>query len=151
MGRQTYSTPPYIGQLTTAASMDHYDSHFPGRLIWFDRIQGITNTSLALYPVGLRFCILFASLAEPETASCGISAAEGIDVAGWTARYAIANFFFLLEKTRDESDTPTRRGSRCHVVNHAFLHRRSKQDDDGQLGRAEPIWRRFGRWRTKSL
>jgi uncharacterized damage-inducible protein DinB len=102
---------------------------FQGDSIWFDRLEGISTSSLARYAPDDDFALFskqwLAVLDRWE------AWAEGLDRAGWDRIVAYRNI-------KGESDSQPAWRIALHVVNHASYHRGQITTLLRQLGR-EPL------------
>ena len=102
---------------------------FQADSIWFDRLDGISTSSLAAYVPEAEFAAF--SRRWLAALDCWVSWAEALDSAGWDRIVAYRN-------TKGETDSQPAWRIALHVVNHASYHRGQITTMLRQLGR-EPI------------
>lgn len=102
---------------------------FQGDSIWFDRLDGVSTSSLAAYAPDADFAAF--SRRWLGVLDRWVSWAETLDIAGWDRIVPYRN-------TQGETDSQPAWRIALHVVNHASYHRGQITTMLRQLGR-EPI------------
>lgn len=102
---------------------------FQGDSIWFDRLDGVSTSSLAAYAPDADFAVF--SRRWLGVLDHWVSWAETLDIAGWDRIVPYRN-------TQGETDSQPAWRIALHVVNHASYHRGQITTMLRQLGH-EPI------------